>query len=95
DSRHVSAAEQLAIFLYFVRQGGSQQQLMERFQRSADTISRCIHRISNMLVQNPFYSAHIQNPAKNTAQEIGSNPKLYPYFRHAVGTIDGSHIAAH
>jgi hypothetical protein len=40
DTKHVKAEEQLAIFLYLCRTGASSRLLMERFQRSPDTISR-------------------------------------------------------
>ena len=40
DSRHLSAEEQLAIFLHFAHRGLSNRALQERFQRSGDTISR-------------------------------------------------------
>lgn len=39
-TRHVSAAEQAAIFLHYVRRGLSNRALQERFQRSGDTIMR-------------------------------------------------------
>ena len=37
---HVSAAEQLAIFLHYVRRGLPNRALQERFQRSRDTIMK-------------------------------------------------------
>jgi hypothetical protein len=40
DTRNVKAEEQLAIFVYLCRTGSSSRLLMERFQRSSDTISR-------------------------------------------------------
>ena len=40
DTRHVSAEEQLAIFLHYVHRGLSNRALQERFQRSADTITK-------------------------------------------------------
>jgi len=40
DTRHVSAHEQLAIFLHYVHRGLSNRALQERFQRSADTITK-------------------------------------------------------
>jgi hypothetical protein len=40
DTRYVSAEEQLMIFLHFARQAKSNRALMERFQRSGDTISK-------------------------------------------------------
>jgi hypothetical protein len=40
--KYVSADEKLATFLHFVRTGCSTRMLQERFQRSADTINRCV-----------------------------------------------------
>lgn len=40
DSKYVSAAEQLAIFCHLVITGSTNRLLQERFQRSADTISK-------------------------------------------------------
>jgi hypothetical protein len=39
-TRHISAAEQLAIFLHYVRRGLSNRALQERFQHSGDTIMK-------------------------------------------------------
>ena len=39
-TQHVSAAEQVAIFLHFVCRGLSNRALQERFQRSGDTIMK-------------------------------------------------------
>jgi hypothetical protein len=42
----------------------------------------------------PFYTAHIHQPAfyDDTTHPLRHKPKLYPFFRHALGAIDGSHI---
>ena len=40
DTRHVSAEEQLAVFLHYVHRGLSNCTLQEHFQRSADTITK-------------------------------------------------------
>jgi hypothetical protein len=40
NTRYITAREQLAIFLHYVRQGLGNQALQERFQRSGDTISK-------------------------------------------------------
>ena len=39
-TRHISAAEQVAIFLHYVRRGLSNRALQERFQHSGDTIMK-------------------------------------------------------
>ena len=42
DTKYVKAEEQLAIFIYFARHGSTSRELMERFQRSPDTIRKCV-----------------------------------------------------
>ena len=42
-TKHVSAEEQLAIFLHFAHRGLSNRALQERFQRSADMITKYVH----------------------------------------------------
>ena len=42
DTRYVSSEEQLGIFLYLAVTGVAQRHLEERFQRSPDTISKCV-----------------------------------------------------
>ena len=51
-SKHVSAREKLAIFLYASTTGLTNRKLQERFQRSAETISKCER---NILLQNCTY----------------------------------------
>jgi len=43
NSKHVTADEQLAIFIYLARTGQSSRMLQERFQRSGDTISTHVY----------------------------------------------------
>jgi hypothetical protein len=78
DTKYVSAEEQLMIFLHFARHAKSNRALMERFQRSGDTISKCasdlifgpslmccvraIHKVLNAVTSPPVYHAYIQLP---------------------------------
>lgn len=43
----------------------------------------------------PFYTNHVVLPTENTplAPQIHDNPKFFPYFKDALGALDGSHIA--
>ena len=48
----------------------------------------------NIFSSPPFYTQHVQLP---TAEEcipahIRNNPKFYPFFKDALGALDGSHI---
>lgn len=43
----------------------------------------------------PFYSAHVHFPDGSTVPDkIRHDPKFWPYFKGAIGAIDGSHIHA-
>ena len=45
----------------------------------------------------PFYTTHVRLPTHDTpvSSEIRDNPKCWPYFKDAIGAVDGSHIHAH
>jgi len=42
----------------------------------------------------PFYMSHITQtvPYNSFFHPLSGNPKLWPFFKHALGAIDGSHI---
>jgi len=41
----------------------------------------------------PFYSTYVLSPSGDViSPKIRDNPKYWPYFKDAIGTIDGSHI---
>jgi hypothetical protein len=42
----------------------------------------------------PFYTNHVHLPRPDDPfpPNIKNNPKFYPFFKHAVGTIDGTHF---
>lgn len=46
---------------------------------------------------HPFYTTHVRLPTDSTpvSSEIRDNPKRWPYFKDAIGAIDGSHIHAY
>lgn len=43
---------------------------------------------------NPFYTNHVHLPVVGDppSPQISENPKLWPYFKDAIGALDGSHI---
>ena len=43
----------------------------------------------------PFYSIYVQLPVAGdpVPAHICNNPKFWPYFQHALGALDGSHIS--
>ena len=55
--------------------------------------------IKHMLLifsSNPFYSQFVSLPDANTplSCEIRNNNKFWPYFKNALGALDGGHFAS-
>ncbi|KAF8154308.1 hypothetical protein B0H34DRAFT_818882 [Crassisporium funariophilum] len=69
-TQHVLSEEQLAIFLHIARTGLSNAEMQEQFQRSGETVSKCFHRILNMLVLKEFYGVYVCLPANEVPPEI-------------------------
>ncbi|KAJ8586023.1 hypothetical protein M405DRAFT_709771, partial [Rhizopogon salebrosus TDB-379] len=69
----------------------------ECFQRSNDTISKYFKQILVAFSSPPIYTAYVQLPDAESPPplEITQNTKFYPFFAHAIGAIDGTHIACH
>src|SRR6267154_4734766 len=40
----------------------------------------------------PFYSKYVKLPDDSVPPKIRQNPKFWPFFKDAIGAIDGSHI---
>lgn len=49
----------------------------------------------HIFLSPPFYTTyvHLPEPQDPIPSEILNNPKFFPYFKDALGAIDGSHIA--
>lgn len=43
----------------------------------------------------PFYTNHVKLPDDSVPFKIQWNSKFFPYFKDALGTVDGSHIHLH
>src|SRR6267154_554812 len=42
----------------------------------------------------PFYSTYVSLPDASVSPKIRCNPKFCPFFKDAIGALDGSHIHA-
>lgn len=42
----------------------------------------------------PLYSTYVHLPDESVPQKIRQNPKFWPFFKDAIGALDGSHIHA-
>jgi hypothetical protein len=64
------------------------------FQFQFNINFRYVHKVLDLIVCTSFYSRYVKLPEAKTPVEIKENPKLYPYFDHCLGAVDGSHIDA-
>jgi hypothetical protein len=61
----------------------------------SDGSCRIFHRLLGMITSACFYNRYVKlPPCDQVPNEIRNNPKLFPFFEHCRGAIDGSHIDA-
>ena len=61
--------------------------------RAYQTLPSYFKKTLNVLASPPFYTKyHILPTGATIPSKIHRNPKFFPYFQHAIGAIDGSHI---
>ncbi|KAL0926605.1 hypothetical protein M5K25_002844 [Dendrobium thyrsiflorum] len=94
DTKNMLAAEQLGIFLRGVAHAHSYRQLCEFFQHSRETVSRYFNAVLRTVVS--FADEFINLPQGDVECHpfVRSNAQFYPYFKNAIGAIDGTHIPA-
>lgn len=59
-------------------------------------VCRYFHRVLQLLSSGQFYQCYVQLPSENDPSPdfIRKNPKFWPFFQHAIGAMDGTHINA-
>src|SRR5882672_12615044 len=57
---------------------------------------RCFKQILNAVTSPAFYNSYVKLPTDSTPLEsyISDNSKFYPFFKGALGALDGTHISA-
>jgi hypothetical protein len=96
DSCFVTLEEQLAIYLYMCVTGLTVRHVGERFQRANETVSRYFRKMTVIFSSAQFFNKYVSLPstAEPPSLFFAWNPKLYPFFKFALGALDGSHIHA-
>ena len=95
DSRNSTTVERKFIQFLHIIDGMTLDKVSERFQCSKSSTSiwfkevlNAINLIAPSIIRSKYLDGGVPT-------EIRSNPKFYPYFKDAVGAIDGSHIPVH
>ncbi|KIK24574.1 hypothetical protein PISMIDRAFT_98407, partial [Pisolithus microcarpus 441] len=94
-SKNVSLEEQLAVFLYTCVTGLSIRHIGKQFQQSNSTVSKYFKKILFTFSLPRIYARYVWLPHEDDPVHptILNNLKFHPFFRDALGTIDGMHIA--
>lgn len=93
DTIHVSANEQVMIFLFIVGHSGSNRLASERFQHSGETISRYYNLVLQALVDLEDRIIVQPGPGSQVPDKIINDPIFNP-FQGCIGAIDGTHVQA-
>ncbi|XP_071718684.1 uncharacterized protein [Rutidosis leptorrhynchoides] len=102
SSDKMSTFEMVGIFMYTLALGLSNRDVMERFQRSGETISRAFHEVLNAIIgrDKGFQGLACdiirqKDPIFQLIPPQIMNDKRYmPYFKNCIGCIHGTHIRA-
>ncbi|KAK1257137.1 hypothetical protein QJS04_geneDACA022970 [Acorus gramineus] len=94
DTTNLTCTEQLAIFLHALGHGVSNRVLSERFHHSGETISRHFNAVLKAVVSLKREYINLPENDVQVHPHVRHNKIFYPYFKNAVGAIDGTHIPA-
>jgi hypothetical protein len=90
DSKHVSAAEKLIIFLYVCSHDVSFRGVQELVHHSTSTIHIAFTETLDALCI--LHRHFVKPPSNETPAVIRDSPKFFPMFKDAVGALDGTYI---
>ncbi|XP_074284106.1 uncharacterized protein LOC141608662 [Silene latifolia] len=94
DGKYIKVDEQIGICLYILAKGSSYRDVADRFKHSISTICVYFKKVLDALV---ILSHDIIRPHRDLLEvppEVENNSLYWPYFKDAIGAIDGTHIEA-
>ena len=82
------------MFLYTVGYGLTNRVIQEQFQHSAKTISRLFHKVLQACLKlSTQYVKPLDPEFPSCHRNISNDRRYFPYFKNAIGAIDGTHIS--
>ncbi|XP_028785369.1 uncharacterized protein LOC114741284 [Neltuma alba] len=92
-TKHMGVEEMVAMFLNMVGHGIGNRMIQERFQHSGETVSRHLHKVLRACLQLSFNYIKPQDPTfREFPSKIQNDPRYWPFFKNAIGAIDGTHV---
>ncbi|XP_028782070.1 uncharacterized protein LOC114738210 [Neltuma alba] len=94
ETRNVGIHEMVAMFLNTVGHALSSRMQQERFQHSGETISRHFHNVLLACCRLAMSNIKPKDPTfQHLHSKIQPGGRYWPFFKHAIGAIDGTHIS--
>ncbi|MQM12270.1 hypothetical protein Taro_045183, partial [Colocasia esculenta] len=94
DSRYVTTSEQLAMFLFAMGHGVATGAMCEHFQHSSETINFYVNRVIKAIASLRFTYIVLPSEIDPVHPRIRHDDRFYPYFKDAIGAIDGTYTPA-
>ncbi|XP_062158786.1 uncharacterized protein LOC133866274 [Alnus glutinosa] len=94
DTKLVTVEEAVGITLFILGHGVGMRVAADRFQHSLETVQRKFRQTIRAFSK---LGKHIIRPTQTIGVHpfVSNSSKYYPWFKHAIGAIDGTHIKAH
>jgi hypothetical protein len=93
STNHIGVEEMVAMFLVVVGHGVGNRMIQERFQHLGETVSRHFHDVLFACLSLSMKYIKPQDPLfRNSHAKIRGDPRYWPFFKNAIGAIDGTHI---
>ncbi|KAL3504093.1 hypothetical protein ACH5RR_033934 [Cinchona calisaya] len=91
--KRVLIEEAVAMTLMCLVHGHRMLALCERFPHSPKTINRNTHQILDGLCKFGYHIIQLRGQ-HDVHPRISNDPRFFPWFQHAIGAMDGTHILA-
>ncbi|XP_057719160.1 uncharacterized protein LOC130980551 [Arachis stenosperma] len=93
STRQMGVQEMVAMFLNTVGHGVGNRMIQERFQHSGETVSRHFHEVLVACLRLSIKYIKPSDPKfQNVHSKIKNDQRYWPFFKNAIGAIDGTHI---
>jgi len=92
NTRKMTYAEALAMFLWIVGSPQSVRQGDNHFERSMETVSRTFNRVLTCLLRLAHDIIVPKDPTFSEVHPRLENPAFWPHFNDCIGAIDGTHV---
>uniref|UniRef100_A0A803N0H3 DDE Tnp4 domain-containing protein n=1 Tax=Chenopodium quinoa TaxID=63459 RepID=A0A803N0H3_CHEQI len=94
DAKYVKVAEQVGICLYILGKGLSYRDASDKFKHSISTLCKYHNEVLKAMVNLSFDIIRPHRDLFEVPPEVANGTRYWPYFKDAIGALDGTLIDA-